>query len=150
MTPHCWLSSTGVPITACIKLKSLVLTCRILAASAPSYLNNLVWTHATLLLLCSAHYHRLEVMHSATALKTILIPCGGTTSWALLEQGQPSLEALEHTDLLRAPALLTALMFLLLLLLTSAFSFCTVVFYTSGLIVSLTGSCFGQTFMLND
>lgn len=83
-----------LPVAACVNFKSLVLTSRGLAGTAPSYLNNCVPAH-------------LPLVHSVPHVKVIwqsclcrhgnpdnffiLFPNGGTTSRASSKQGQPSL-----------------------------------------------------------
>lgn len=82
-----------LPIAARMKFKSLMLTYRAPAGSAPSHLNDLVWAHASPHSPRSAHELHLTKL-SLQAWQSIpwytLLFCGGTTSQILSEQVRPS------------------------------------------------------------
>lgn len=92
-SPHCWMELHWLPGAAIIKFKSLNLTYRRPAGSAPSYLNNLVGGHVGGLL-CSTH-ERHQAKPPTKALN------GGTMSWPVSEQERPP--DLCQTSLLRTP-----------------------------------------------
>lgn len=114
-----------LPVAACINFKSLVLTYRVLAGSAPSYLNNCVPAH---LIPVHSVPHISVIWQScvyrqANSSFFILFPNSGTTSRAPSKQGNPLFLHKAPTALPSAPALRTALIFLLQSRLTSALLF---------------------------
>lgn len=79
-----------LPVAACIHFKSLVLTYRVLAGSAPSYLNNCVEVHSVPHI--SIMWQSCLSRHSNPDNFFLShFPNGGTTSRAPSKQGQPSL-----------------------------------------------------------
>ena len=66
-----------LPVAARIKFKSLMLAYRVLAGSAPTYLNALVRANVTPRTLRSSSERRLALPSASTAVQTILI-CSST------------------------------------------------------------------------
>lgn len=108
-----------LPIAARIKFKSLMLTDRVAAGSAPSHLNDLVWAHASPHSPRSTHeLHLATLSLQAWQSRVLNIPCCSVVERPpkLCQSRYDHLvlqQALEGPALPTAPALVMALIFLL-------------------------------------